>query len=73
MIRMSGLVLGGQQIMLGLSIPKLLLILAVALVLFGGKRLPQLGRSIGEGIKGIKDGLAAEPVPIDDKKDEHRA
>ncbi len=59
--------------MLGLSIPKLLLILAVALVLFGGKRLPQLGRSIGEGIKGIKDGLAAEPVLIDDKKDEHRA
>ena len=56
--------------MLGLSIPKLLLILAVALVLFGGKRLPQLGRSIGEGIKGIKAGLAAEPVPIDDKKDD---
>ena len=58
--------------MLGLSIPKLLLILAVALVLFGGKRLPQLGRSIGESIRGIKEGLTAEPVPIDDKKDEQR-
>ena len=58
--------------MLGLSIPKLLLILAVVLVLFGGKRLPQLGRSIGESIRGIKEGLAAEPVPIDDKKDEQR-
>lgn len=59
--------------MLGLSIPKLLLILAVALVLFGGKRLPQLGKSLGEGIKGVRDGLAAEPVPVDDKKDETRA
>ena len=56
--------------MLGLSIPKLLLILAVALVLFGGKRLPQLGRSLGEGLRGLKDGLAAEPVAIDDKKNE---
>jgi sec-independent protein translocase protein TatA len=67
------LFLGGQQIMLGLSIPKLLLILAAALVLFGGKRLPQLGRSIGESIRGIKEGLAAEPVLIDDKKDEQRS
>lgn len=59
--------------MLGLSIPKLLLILAAALVLFGGKRLPQLGRRIGESIRGIKEGLAAEPVLIDDKKDEQRS
>ena len=59
--------------MLGLSIPKLLLILAVALVLFGGKRLPQLGRSIGEGLKGIKDGLAAEPVAVDTKADRDKA
>ena len=59
--------------MLGLSIPKLLLILAAALVLFGGKRLSQLGRSIGESIRGIKEGLAAEPVLIDDKKDEQRS
>jgi sec-independent protein translocase protein TatA len=59
--------------MLGLSIPKLLLILGIALVLFGGKRLPQLGRSIGESIRGIKDGLAAEPVLVDDKKEEQKS
>lgn len=59
--------------MLGLSIPKLLLVLGVALVLFGGKRLPQLGRSLGESLKGFKDGLAAEPVLVDDKKENQRS
>ena len=59
--------------MLGLSIPKLLLILGVAPVLFGGKRLPQLGRSLGESLKGFKDGLAVEPVLVDDKKENQRS
>lgn len=36
---------------------ELVLILAITLVLFGSKRLPQLGKSIGEAIKGFKTGL----------------
>ncbi|MEO6803903.1 MAG: twin-arginine translocase TatA/TatE family subunit [Granulicella sp.] len=38
--------------------PTHLIVLAVvALVLFGGKKLPELGKGLGEGYKGFKDGL----------------
>ncbi len=29
----------------------------VAVLLFGGRRLPELGKGLGEGFKGFKDGL----------------
>lgn len=43
----------------------LILIAIVAIVLFGGKKLPELGKGLGEGLKGFKDGLKGvtdEPV-----------
>jgi sec-independent protein translocase protein TatA len=40
--------------MFGLRPVELLLILAVIIVLFGAKRLPQLGSAIGESLKGFK-------------------
>jgi sec-independent protein translocase protein TatA len=39
---------------------EILLILALVLVFFGPKRLPQLGKSIGEAIKGFKTGLNSD-------------
>jgi len=38
----------------------LLLILAVAVIFFGPKKLPELGKGIGEGIKALKEGLRDE-------------
>ena len=35
----------------------LLIILAVALFVFGPKKLPELGKGLGEGIKSFKDGI----------------
>jgi sec-independent protein translocase protein TatA len=35
----------------------LLLVLVVALLLFGPRKLPELGKGLGEGIRGFKDGL----------------
>jgi sec-independent protein translocase protein TatA len=37
--------------------PHLLVLGVVALVLFGGKKLPELGKGLGEGLRGFKDGL----------------
>jgi sec-independent protein translocase protein TatA len=35
-------------------------LLIVALMIFGAKRLPELGRSLGSGLRGFKDALAPE-------------
>jgi len=35
----------------------LLVILAVAIVMFGPKKLPELGKGLGEGIRGFKKAL----------------
>jgi sec-independent protein translocase protein TatA len=49
----------------------LMVIGILLLVLFGAKRLPELGKGLGEGLKGFKDGLkglvAASPQsPLQD-------
>jgi len=43
--------------MLGLKPAEMLLILALALLLFGGKKLPELGNAMGDAIRGFKRGL----------------
>ena len=35
----------------------LLIVALVAVLLFGGKKLPELGKGLGEGLKGFKDGM----------------
>jgi len=47
-----------------LSIQDLTVILAIAAVLFGAKRLPEMGRGIGEAMKNFKKGLS-EPSGVD--------
>jgi sec-independent protein translocase protein TatA len=43
----------------------LLIILAVGVLVFGPKKIPELGKGLGEGIRGFKDALrsASEPTP----------
>jgi sec-independent protein translocase protein TatA len=46
----------------------LLIILAVALFIFGPKKLPELGQGLGKGIRSFKDSMKAaseEPEKID--------
>ena len=47
-----------------LSTQDIMVILAIAAVLFGAKRLPEIGRGIGDAIKNFKKGLS-EPSEID--------
>ena len=47
---------------------ELVLILLVVLLLFGAKRLPELGRSLGSGMKEFKDSVTGkdhEPAPTE--------
>ena len=40
-----------------LSWPEILIILVVLLLLFGAKRLPEMGRSLGRGMREFKDAV----------------
>ncbi len=49
----------GEDIMLdNLFTPThLIIILVIALLIFGPRKLPELGKGLGEGLKGFKDGI----------------
>ena len=54
----------------GLESPThLVLIFLVILLLFGAKRLPELGRSLGRGIHEFKEGLNSKGVPPVENKE----
>ncbi len=39
----------------------LLVIFFIALLVFGPKKLPELGKGLGEGIRALKDGMKDQP------------
>ncbi|MDD5758434.1 MAG: twin-arginine translocase TatA/TatE family subunit [Desulfobulbaceae bacterium] len=43
--------------MFGLGTPELIVIMGIAFLVFGGKKLPELGAGLGKGIKAFKNGL----------------
>jgi len=52
----------------GVGAPELIIILVIILVLFGPKRLPQLGKSLGKTMKAIREG--AEGKLGEDEEDD---
>lgn len=42
----------------------LILVLVVALLIFGPRKLPELGKGLGEGLKGFKDGIKGQPDAV---------
>jgi sec-independent protein translocase protein TatA len=45
----------------------LLIVLLIVLVLFGAKRLPGLGRGLGQGMREFKEGITGSSKPDDDE------
>lgn len=53
--------------LLDFSTPELIIILAIVLLLFGGKKLPELSKSLGSSMREIRKGLNNE----DEKNEKH--
>jgi sec-independent protein translocase protein TatA len=51
-----------------LGFGEILVVLVLALLFFGPSKLPQLGASLGQAIKGFKRGLSDVDAPEEDKK-----
>ncbi len=51
-----------------IGLPELLVILVVAVLLFGGKKIPEVAKGLGEGIKNFKNALKTEDERVDEKK-----
>ena len=49
---------------------EILIIVFVILLLFGGKKIPELMKGLGKGVKSFKDGVNG--IPGDEKKDESK-
>jgi sec-independent protein translocase protein TatA len=54
----------------GLGTQEILLIAVVALVLFGGKKIPELAKGLGEGIRNFKQSMKEEDKKPEEKKAE---
>jgi len=48
----------------------LLVILGIALLVFGPKKLPELGKGLGDGIRGFKDAMKDPEKPAEPKAPE---
>ncbi len=54
-----------------IGLPEIAVVLVIVLIVFGPKRLPELGRSLGKGIREFKGSLSGEhDDDEDDKKPE---
>lgn len=53
-----------------IGIPGLILILIIALIIFGPKKLPEMGRAVGDTLKEFKKSTRELTSDSDDDKDE---
>lgn len=59
--------------MFGLGVPELMVILVIALVIFGPSKLPQIGSGLGKAIRDFKKGVTSsedDDANKDEKKDQ---
>ena len=63
---MNAFILAGQ-----IGMTEIILILVVVLLFFGGRKIPELMRGLGQGVSEFKKGMreSDQPAPNDDKKD----
>jgi sec-independent protein translocase protein TatA len=56
--------------MRSIGFPELLVILGVAVLLFGGKKIPEVAKGLGEGIRNFKSALKGDEEKSEIRTDE---
>jgi sec-independent protein translocase protein TatA len=52
----------------GVGFPELIILLIVLLLVFGAKRLPEMGRSLGKGMREFKEGVSGVETSVMDSE-----
>lgn len=53
----------------GIGFQEILLVALIVLLFFGGKKIPELMKGLGKGVKSFKDGMKGEDVDDNEKKE----
>lgn len=56
----------------GLGLQEILVIALIVLLLFGGKKIPELMKGLGKGVRSFKDGMNGIESDLKDDKKENR-
>ena len=68
---MLKIMFGSQLLFMNLGPTEILIIALVVLLLFGGKKIPELMKGLGKGVKNFKEGMnEVTDVTKEEKKDE---
>jgi sec-independent protein translocase protein TatA len=62
----------GSLLLFGLGMQEILIIALIVLLLFGGKKIPELMRGLGKGVKSFKEGMNEVTDLDEDKKEEKK-
>jgi sec-independent protein translocase protein TatA len=55
-----------------IGLPEVLIVLVIALIVFGPKRLPELGRSLGKGMREFKDSVSGKADDDEESSEDPR-